>query len=376
MTSPSDKRPPNSFQPFAHGVRSAGATHAGGDNDAATLAQMAIRRHHEAAQLCREASLLQDPGLLLQASLALMAAEKNPAITQRLVAAGRRMVTQAELQSSAGHGLLVTRMNDLQGKMSSSDELVNGPSAAIEHAASTLTDLLVGSAYMQGRTCLAHYGRTQFNRRKPQTGVAAFDAAALKSGGFILGNVASPIQVSTYIRAHSQILCNGRNNPEGHLRKWDLERFKSKDPGGQVPASIIRKLEELPDEEHILYRVSHQTSTGRAAVHGWVLTDAQTHRLVYSVDANEGGWTARYSAHSTIVMEQAKAAFSQQMMPGAAVILLHIDRGQLLHANPSVVARSSQQLQLREMGSSVPTSFEADQQETNIDRPTQPRQRG
>ena len=112
------------------------------------------------------------------------------------------------------------------------------------------------------------------------TGHASFDRE--RKGQYVgTGNVVSDVQTSSFIRARTEVECNGFPFPEGELRQSDLRVFKY-DHG--LPLDIERAvLEATENEQAILYRFQHHAG-GQRVVHGYVLTrdGSQCHELLWS----------------------------------------------------------------------------------------------
>ncbi len=90
------------------------------------------------------------------------------------------------------------------------------------------------------------------------------------------GNVFGHVQLSSFVRAKTEIHCNGCTNPEGHLRDYDLKHFEN------LPYWVKHRVErETETEPAILYCFRHW-SKGKAFVHGYILTktDKHNHRLI------------------------------------------------------------------------------------------------
>jgi hypothetical protein len=90
------------------------------------------------------------------------------------------------------------------------------------------------------------------------------------------GNVISPCQLSTHVRAYAELSCNGMMFEPGHLRDHDLGWFDSTG----MPKSLRQWLLRITQEEGAwVYRFCHYNSKGRRVVHGWVVT-TNNHRLL------------------------------------------------------------------------------------------------
>jgi hypothetical protein len=90
------------------------------------------------------------------------------------------------------------------------------------------------------------------------------------------GNVISPCQLSTHVRAYAELSCNGMMFEPGRLQAHDLGWFDSTGMPGYMRHWLVRTTAE---EGAWVYRFSHYNSQGRRVVHGWVVTDNQ-HRLL------------------------------------------------------------------------------------------------
>jgi hypothetical protein len=81
------------------------------------------------------------------------------------------------------------------------------------------------------------------------------------------GNVIGGGQYSSFIRPHSETECNGRENPPGHLRSFDLKLF-------HLSYSVKKWLESNPEKYIILYEFYH-FSHGKKMIHGHVIQSVQ-----------------------------------------------------------------------------------------------------
>lgn len=319
------------------------------DDAAMTQLQLNARTHVAAVAAVRHAQLLGDRSSFITAHAALKAAEELPGVTTRMKEIARRLIRHTQDISKAGFPKMILRLGQNDGSMCTLDKSLSSPSQAIDDAAQALRDHMNQAPRIKGRTWISHFGRSEFNSREPNTGLKVFDVAASKSQGFITGNVFSSIQTSSFVRAHDNLHCNGHTFEPGALRAADLKlfntRFRDIVSGGTLPASIQKAIDDRPSQAFILYKVFHTKNTGMREVHGWVLTDAATHALVAKVDANEGGWNARFSPWTTAIMRQATDAFTSALMPQTEVPLLHIHAGQLVYAHPVVIQRAHEQQQ-------------------------------
>lgn len=98
------------------------------------------------------------------------------------------------------------------------------------------------------------------------------------AGGAYRGNVVSPIQFSSYIRAHDVTECNGREYPPGHLRAFDMK--------GLDAYPLARRLaESAPQVTTVVYVWRHnRTRSGRPLVYGATLATSDG-RILRSVQA-------------------------------------------------------------------------------------------
>ena len=89
--------------------------------------------------------------------------------------------------------------------------------------------------------------------------------------GVSTGNVVSGTQNSTYVRAHSEIECNGFTNPPGHLRAFDLKTFNQ--PSYSLDWRVRNWLDANREIKCIVYCL--RTHRGdNSTVHGWIITSA------------------------------------------------------------------------------------------------------
>jgi penicillin-binding protein-related factor A (putative recombinase) len=89
------------------------------------------------------------------------------------------------------------------------------------------------------------------------------------------GNVYSNVQTSSFIRASSQLECNGFKFDAGHLQDCDMKGFNA-----WLAYHQIKHIKELTDLHNgsILYKFFHM-SKGVHIVHGHVLTDKHYNHL-------------------------------------------------------------------------------------------------
>ncbi len=98
------------------------------------------------------------------------------------------------------------------------------------------------------------------------------------------GNVCSNVQTSSFIRAYSDVECNGRISPPGHLRDFDLEPFR------RLPHHVRQYIESVTmDEGAILYQFGHPRSDGHYQVDGFIITSRDYHFLRQFVINPRGG---------------------------------------------------------------------------------------
>ena len=117
-----------------------------------------------------------------------------------------------------------------------------------------------------------------------KTGHRTFDRQANdpKTGYVGTGNVSSSVQRSTFVRAFSKTLCNGRENEPGALQKFDLEPFQK----SISPAALAQVRELAQDDDVILYKFHTNRRSGSRDVHGWVISDT-FHRHLASIPVND-----------------------------------------------------------------------------------------
>lgn len=119
------------------------------------------------------------------------------------------------------------------------------------------------------------------------TGHRAFDRQANRTYVGV-GNVASDVQFSSYVRSRDELECNGRVNAPGHLQDFDINHFRNSQP--PMPAHVERTARRAADAGggSILYRFGYwvQVRTNPRRIHlGWVVTD-RVHRLVAAFPAS------------------------------------------------------------------------------------------
>lgn len=76
------------------------------------------------------------------------------------------------------------------------------------------------------------------------------------------GNAITPLQLSTFVRPTSEVMCNGFINPPGHLRNFNFKTFH-KYPEAQ---RLIEKY--TPDERCVVYLWRRSVSYSHAIVYG------------------------------------------------------------------------------------------------------------
>lgn len=114
--------------------------------------------------------------------------------------------------------------------------------------------------------------KTQYrtpNRILIDTGHKTFDS---QCDCLSTGNVSSNTQLSAFVRADSDISCNGFTFPQGHLFEADIKCFRSDMP--HYLEAWIRGLNKTV----IVYQIRHWTrQNGHAQkyVHGYIVTDTQ-----------------------------------------------------------------------------------------------------
>lgn len=90
-------------------------------------------------------------------------------------------------------------------------------------------------------------------------------------GEIMEGNVVGDLQRSNYIRPATETECNGMTKPEGDLRKFDLDTFKS---FYTIPQSILTAIESRPDQTTCLYAFKKPSrSSSSNKTWAWLLTD-------------------------------------------------------------------------------------------------------
>lgn len=90
------------------------------------------------------------------------------------------------------------------------------------------------------------------------------------------GNAFCSTQMSMFIRPYKETKCNGFENPEGHLMRYDLQFFT------QIPQYIRKILEDKNRQEsYILYNFFIRKN-GEAEDVGYVVTDSK-HNFIAKV---------------------------------------------------------------------------------------------
>jgi hypothetical protein len=111
------------------------------------------------------------------------------------------------------------------------------------------------------------------NRIKIHTGHSDFDRQA---DGLMVGNVYGNVQHSSYIRPRTELECNGRTNQPGHLREFDLNGFNDLHHFYKIKCEIL----EITNSKTCILYEFRSFRVGRKTVHGYVLTDGVTHKLI------------------------------------------------------------------------------------------------
>lgn len=127
--------------------------------------------------------------------------------------------------------------------------------------------------------------------RNHATGIKSFDALLKKNQGtFMTGNVYGNAQVSTFVRPHTEVHCNGQESKPGELRKFDLNTFSNH--GFREFESVSRWLNAHPDQTTIVYalrnKISDYNESGQKNnpnwhCYGYLVTDDK-HNLLYRHD--------------------------------------------------------------------------------------------
>ena len=104
----------------------------------------------------------------------------------------------------------------------------------------------------------------------------------------VVGNQIGDVVYSNYVRAYSEIECNGFMNPPGHLQNWDLV---SNIVSNILPGDIREEVRELTREAGgIIYNFHHWNRDTRID-DGFVLT-TRNHKLI-KVWYSTNNWRAR-----------------------------------------------------------------------------------
>ena len=91
------------------------------------------------------------------------------------------------------------------------------------------------------------------------------------------GNAICNTQMSMFIRPYKETKCNGFENPEGHLMRWDLQYFSN------IPQNIRKILEDKNRQEsYILYRFFIHKN-GEIEDVGYVVTDYNHNYVTKSI---------------------------------------------------------------------------------------------
>lgn len=86
------------------------------------------------------------------------------------------------------------------------------------------------------------------------------------------GNVIGHVQLSFHVRAYTETECNGFVRPPGHLRSFDMKKWR-------LPTDVRdRVLKETETTSVWLYEFRHWTAKGKI-VHGYVIT-SNDHELL------------------------------------------------------------------------------------------------
>jgi hypothetical protein len=132
------------------------------------------------------------------------------------------------------------------------------------------------------------------NKMHIETGNKGFDKACK-----ILcnGNAFTDTQTSYYIRAKTDVECNGLIWTEGELRKADLKVFRDgRNPMPSRFEDMVLKATET--ESAILYEIFHYRK-GEKIFHGWILT--KTHKANKELICY---YAANYRSKTYMVMEE------------------------------------------------------------------------
>lgn len=100
-------------------------------------------------------------------------------------------------------------------------------------------------------------------------------------GEIMEGNVVGDLQRSNYIRPATETQCNGMTRPEGDLRKFDLDTFKS---FYTIPQSILAAIDSRPDQTTCLYAFKKPSrSSSSNKTWAWLLTDEYHQPIMHLV---------------------------------------------------------------------------------------------
>lgn len=95
------------------------------------------------------------------------------------------------------------------------------------------------------------------------------------------GNVVGDFQRSNYIRPATETECNGITRPEGDLRKFDLDSFKS---FYTIPQSILTAIDSRPNQTTCLYAFKKPSRDSSAnKTWAWLLTDEYHQPIMHLV---------------------------------------------------------------------------------------------
>lgn len=241
--------------------------------------------------------------------------------------------------ASNGHMMAIkaffTRCNDKEGGFSRNLRLDPDPSpdrptgGGVGYAAQILAALECGEPYMQGRTFAITECQVARDPHAVDTGWNVFDRLANRSGGFYKGNAITNVQVSSFVRPHSMVKCNGHSFPPGQLRNFDLAG--SLGPWTGRSEELLAKLQsnEMREENLLVYKLRHRSETAPPVEHGWIVTRPEGELVLMHQTGSE---------RSTRVMEHAKDAFTLATLEGSERLVLKIDAGVLVLADARVRA--------------------------------------
>lgn len=164
------------------------------------------------------------------------------------------------------------------------------------------------------------------------TGIKGYDQRINRHLPFITGNVCSNFQTSTFVRAPSQLECNGLVNAPGHLTAFDLKQFK--DQGLHSLLNWYARFHaEKPDQETIAYVLRDMGQSRKVQYRGWIVTDTGQ-KLIARCTFGSG--TPAYRFNEAVVA-QAKDWLTHENVQSEEVLLKLNEQGEVEISHPDLI---------------------------------------